>query len=153
MSTLINVLGSVATVPVSRSRTRSPFVFLSLLWLITATAVPIHHTRHSLPFSPLLFVSTVSLSSLLFACSVFLWATETVSHGYKMRVKVLVKGFERTPWITFTTLLMWTGRCGEQPTIIKLMWNVLVLICFILQLSHCLECKTGIMEKRNYPSG
>lgn len=143
----------MATVPVSRRRTRSPLVFLSLLWPTTATAVPIHHTRHSLRFFfPLLFVSPfVSLSFLLFARSGFLCATVTASHGYKMSAKVLVKGFARMSWVTFSMLLMWTGRCRKQPRIIELMWNVLVLICFILQLYHCLEHKTWIMEKINDP--
>lgn len=56
--TVINVLHSVATVPISRGRTRSPVVFLSLLWPIAAAAVPIYHTRHSPPFFPSLFVSS-----------------------------------------------------------------------------------------------
>lgn len=102
-------------------------------------------------FFPLLFVSPfVSLSFLLVAPSGFLCATVTASHGYKMSAKVLVKGFARISWVTFSTL-MWTGRCRKHPTIMELMWNVLVLICFILQLYHCLERKTWIMEKINDP--
>lgn len=147
--TLINVLHCVATVPISRGRTRSPVVFLSLLWPIAETAVPIYHTRHS-PFFPSLFVSSfVLLSVLLFAWSGFLWASVTAAHGCKMRVNVLVKGLACVSW----TLLMRTGRCGVQPTIIKLMWNVPVLIGFILQLYQHLQHKSGIMEKINKPSG
>lgn len=73
----------------------------------------------------------------------------TASGGCKMRVNVLVKGLACVLW----TLLMRTGRCAEKPTIIKLMWNVPVLICFILLLSQHLQHKPGIMEKINKPSG
>lgn len=73
----------------------------------------------------------------------------TASHACKRGVNVLVKGLACMSW----TLLMRTGRCGEQPTISKLMWNVPVLIGFRLQLSQPLQHKPGIMEKTNKPSG
>lgn len=148
MSTFINVLRSVATVPeaeLGHQLFSSPCFGQSQQQLLPSIIPGV------LFLSPSLFVSSsLFLAFLLFARSGFLWATVTVCHGYKRSVQVLVKGFARMSRITFSTLLMW---CGEQATTNKLMWNVLVLICFILQLSYCLELKFGITEKINDPTG
>lgn len=78
----------------------------------------------------ILFLSFLHSLSPLLCFSLSSCNCVTAARGCKMRVNVLIKGLACMSW----TLLMRTGRCGEQPTIIKLMWNVPVLIGFILQL-------------------